>query len=79
MQFNHKKVCGWQIIGSVIIASTIFGGSIYLNPFIFMIGYSIDFTMWDTVVDIIILFPYEGNECSLIDRIYIHIRKNKHT
>ncbi|SDW74321.1 DUF6609 family protein [Paenibacillus sp. PDC88] len=45
LQFNYKKVCGlWlAIIGSVIIASTIFGGSFYLNPFIFMIGYFIGF------------------------------------
>ncbi|MCM3786706.1 hypothetical protein M3231_27610 [Neobacillus mesonae] len=45
LQFNQKRACGlWLvIIGFIIVVSTIFGGSLYVNPFIFIPGYIIGF------------------------------------
>ncbi|XID92929.1 DUF6609 family protein [Paenibacillaceae bacterium WGS1546] len=45
LEFNQKRSCGlwFLIIGLVILAATIFGGSFQVNPFIFMAGFGIGF------------------------------------
>lgn len=45
LEFNFKRNCGlwFMIIGFVIIASTLFGGDLMINPFIFAIGYGVGF------------------------------------
>ncbi len=47
LEFNNKKQCGlWlMLIGVVMIVSVIFGGDFLVNPFIFLIGYMLAFSV----------------------------------
>lgn len=45
LEFNNKKCCGlWLVlVGTVLGISILFGGSFFINPFLFLAGYYISF------------------------------------